>query len=49
MKKEANMGEIQLLVKKQGGKLALCLQVLLPAPKSLLLKANPNKEKEDKT
>lgn len=43
------MGEIQLLVKKQGEKLALCLQVLLPVSKSLLLRANLNKEKEDKT
>lgn len=43
------MDEIQLLVKKQGKKLALCLQVLLPAPKSLLLRDNSSKEKEDKT
>ncbi len=43
------MDEIQLLVKKQGEKLALCLQVLLPAPKSLLLRDNSSKEKEDKT
>ena len=42
------MDELQVLLKKQEGRLVLCLQVLLPGPKKLL-GGETQPEKEDKT